>query len=70
MCQIFGGLNVINQESSRKEERWFPKCYIYSPDNNKNLWFKLKSKRFCEKLYFLFDVDNISDLKKFGTMRS
>lgn len=41
---------------------WFPKLYVYS-DDNKDLWKRLKSRQFCEKILPLFGVKTIAELK-------
>lgn len=41
---------------------WFPTTYVYDRQST-NLWIKLKSKSYCEKLYPLFAVKSIDELK-------
>lgn len=41
---------------------WFPRCYIYASIDN-SMWIKLKSKKFCEKIYPLFKVTSLEKLK-------
>jgi hypothetical protein len=44
--------------------KWFPILYIYrSWSQRQSLWKKLQSKKYCEKLFPLFGVNNITDLK-------
>ena len=45
--------------------RWFPSLYVYSNDHrSQTIWTRLQSKRYCEKLFPLFGVNSIDDLKK------
>ncbi len=52
---------------ARQNERvrgWFPSIYYYCPDPQ-SIWAKLESKNHCEKLFPLFRVDSIDNLKKY-----
>ncbi len=43
---------------------WFPKIYVYREHGYRiELWQRLKSKKFCQKIFKLFDVDSIDQLK-------
>lgn len=44
------------------DTRWFPNLYVYIEENESE-WAKLKSRKFCEKIYDLFDVKSIDELK-------
>jgi len=49
---------------SSDSRRWFPKLYVYfSQFKRQTIWTKLQSKRYCEKLYPLFGVISIEELK-------
>ena len=41
---------------------WFPSMYIYV--ERKDLWVKLKSRAYCQKILPLFGAENISNLKE------
>lgn len=41
---------------------WFPLSYVYCT-TNQPLWYKLRSKAFCEKVMPLLGASNINDLK-------
>lgn len=58
LFQIFNGL-----ELNIDNFLWYPKCYIYT-DIEHSIWQKLKSKKFCEKIFKLFDVQSIDSLKQ------
>ena len=45
------------------ERYWFPLSYIYA-DNPDNIWIRLSSKEYCEKILPLFGVSSIDELKK------
>ena len=43
---------------------WFPKLYVYYPEyGRQSLWIKLQSKSHCEKVFPLFGVETICELK-------
>ena len=42
---------------------WFPICYVYA-QKDFNEWEKMKSKRYCKKMFILFGVSNIEELKQ------
>lgn len=58
-----------------EEDIWFPKIYVYREyGHNVELWQRLKSKKFCQKIFDLFGVDSIDQLKnlvqkKFAVIR-
>jgi hypothetical protein len=45
---------------------WFPMLYVYANLHSyrQPLWSKMVSKRYCEKLFPLFDVTDIGQLKE------
>ncbi|QTQ12684.1 toll/interleukin-1 receptor domain-containing protein [Treponema parvum] len=45
------------------EKHWFALSYIYA-DNPENIWVRLSSKEYCEKILPLFGVSSIDELKK------
>lgn len=49
--------------SDYKKRYWFALSYIYAK-NAKNLWARLSSKEYCEKILPLFGVSSIDELKK------
>ena len=42
---------------------WTPWCYIYT-EREVSMWQKLKSKEFCEKVFKLFDIHSIDELRR------
>ncbi len=62
--QVFNALNLkVNERYYFYNSRWFPTCYIYTEEGVTE-WIKMKSKRYCEKMFVLFGVSNVSDLKQ------
>ena len=59
LFQIFDGLELGIADS----HSWFPLCYIYSNIEN-SIWQKLISRNFCEKIFCLFSVQSIDNLKQ------
>jgi hypothetical protein len=46
--------------------RWFPTLYVYhSQFHGQKIWKRLQSKRYCEKLFPLFDVNSLEGLNAF-----
>lgn len=62
LYQIFNALNVINDEYQPFGMYWFPTCYIYASEYC-NEWEYLKSRKHCEKMFDLFGVSTIEELK-------
>lgn len=54
--------NALNEKNSAWFYPWFPQLYIYA-DTTDTIWKKLVSKQYCEKLFPLFGVSSIDDLK-------
>ncbi len=63
LYQIFKGLEISKGDMSYHSDYWFPTFYVYA--NNKALnWRKMRSLEYCEKLYELFGVKTIDELKE------
>ena len=44
---------------------WYPTCYIYADGiYHSSIWQKLRSLQFCKKIFKLFGVENIENLKQ------
>lgn len=64
LYQVFNALNVpINDKYVPFEMNWFPVCYIYVNDKIDE-WEHLKSKKYCEKMFDLFGVTTVDELKE------
>ena len=63
LCQIFNALDFNENDYSYRCRCWFPNFYIYASDGGAE-WRKMKSKLFCQKMYELFEVNSIDELKK------
>ena len=59
LFQIQDGLELGIADSPS----WYPMCYIYATTDY-SMWQKLKSRKFCERMFKLFDVESIEDLKQ------
>ena len=53
---------AIDVISTRWSNIWFPHMYVYAKDLN--LWKRLLSKKYCDKIMPLFGVSNIEELRK------
>lgn len=64
LYQIFNALDVtINDDYRPFDTYWFPTCYIYVREEC-NEWEYLKSRKHCEKLFGLFGVSSVEELKE------
>lgn len=63
LYQIKEGLNLVENENSYRLSYWFPTLYVYA-NGEPCEWKKLKSIKFCTKLFPLFGVTNIEELKQ------
>lgn len=59
LYQVFSALDLTVDPTGWQ---WFPISYIYA-EKSDSMWKKLVSKRYCEKLYPLFGVKDIEELK-------
>lgn len=50
------------EEDQYREPYWFPTCYVYVK-TWPNEWIKMKSKKYCDKMFDLFGVKSIEELK-------
>ncbi len=63
LYQVFNAMNVtINEDFIHYDTYWFPTLYVYTTDGVTE-WKKLISKKHCERIFPLFNVDNIESLK-------
>ncbi len=59
LYQLFQSYNL----GSEGYNYWFPLSYIYC-STNQTLWYKMKSKVYCEKIMPLFGITTVSELKE------
>lgn len=62
LYQVFNAFDLVNENTLYRDKYWFPTCYVYTKERI-NEWEKMKSRKYCEKMYILFGVDNIVSLK-------
>ena len=63
LYQVFDALDIKTELGSSRY--WFPTLYVYVEITNRvTIWPKLKSKRFCERVFPLFGVNDIDSLKE------
>ena len=55
LYQIKAGLDLVENENQYRVSCWFPTFYVYAKTNPCE-WKKLKSRKFCQKLFPLFGV--------------
>ena len=63
LCQMFSSLAYVDDKTDYTCRYWFPICYVYA-QKDFNEWEKMKSKRYCKKMFILFGVSNIEELKQ------
>ncbi len=63
LYQVFEALNLtINDEYVFYDSYWFPNLYVYTREGVTE-WAKMKSKKYAEKMFTLFGVSSIEELK-------
>lgn len=62
LYQVKNAFELVEEENGWRETCWFPTCYVYckTPPTE---WKKMKSRKFCQKLYPLFGVSTVEELK-------
>ena len=64
LYQIRNAFQLIQSEKVWSAPYWFPNLYVYAKKNPVE-WTKIKSRKYCKKMFDLFDVQSIEELKKF-----
>lgn len=60
---LLSQLSFALKTSKRNDWGWFALSYIYSKDSD-NMWIKLSSKKYCQKILPLFGVKTIDEFKQ------
>ena len=63
LYQIRNAFQLIQSEKAWVAPYWFPDLYVYAKKNPTE-WTKIKSRKYCKKMFDLFDVQTIEELKK------
>lgn len=62
LYQVCNAINTVRNGEWKFGNLWFPNLYVYV--HNKALeWKKMKSKKYCVKMFDLFGVSNVDELK-------
>lgn len=62
LYQIGNALPLVQDERQWRPSYWFPTCYVYA-QKSPGEWIKMKSRKYCQRLYALFGVANLEELK-------
>ena len=62
LYQIKNAFELVEDENSWRETYWFPTCYVYCKTSPAE-WKRMLSRKFCQKLFPLFGVSSIEELK-------
>ena len=62
LYQIKNAFELVEEESGWRETYWFPTCYVYCKTWPAE-WMKMRSRKFCQKLFPLFGVSTIEELQ-------
>ncbi|HAV16093.1 MAG TPA: hypothetical protein DCW91_02320 [Acinetobacter nosocomialis] len=62
LYQVTKAYQLAEDENKYREPYWFPTCYVYVK-TWPNEWTKMKSKKYCEKMFDLFGAKSIEELK-------
>ncbi|MDD3221015.1 MAG: TIR domain-containing protein [Lachnospiraceae bacterium] len=63
LYQVTKAYQLAEDEHQYREPYWFPTCYVYVKTWPKE-WIKMKSRKYCEKMYDLFAVKSVDELKE------
>ncbi|MEE1362796.1 MAG: toll/interleukin-1 receptor domain-containing protein [Selenomonadaceae bacterium] len=62
LYQVCNAFELAQNENNWHSALWFPTLYVYA-GNATMEWKKMKSKRYCNKMFDLFGVSTIDELK-------
>lgn len=62
LYQIRNAFDLACEKNRWGDRYWFPTCYVYAKTSPCE-WKKMKSRKFCAKMYKLFGVENLEQLK-------
>lgn len=62
LYQVRNAMDIVTDDRYYFGEYWFPNLYVYV-ENTALEWQKMKSRKYCKKMFDLFGVENIDDLK-------
>lgn len=63
LYQVRNAYKLAEDESQYWQPYWFPTLYVYVRKKLSE-WTKIKSRKYCEKMFDLFGVKNIEELKE------
>lgn len=63
LYQVKNGLDLVENENYYRDSYWFPTCYVYAKYSPCE-WKKMKSRKFCKKMFELFGVSSLEELKQ------
>ena len=62
LYQVFNAFDLVSESVSYRDSYWFPTCYVYAGEKMYE-WERMISRKYCEKMYILFEVENVEKLK-------
>lgn len=63
LYQVAYAFQLTEDETQYREPYWFPTCYVYAKTWPSE-WTRMKSKKYCSKMFELFGVKTIDELKE------
>lgn len=63
LYQIRNALDLTQRRNWWGNEYWFPTCYVYCKSSPIE-WTKMKSRKYCAKMFELFGVTSVNELKE------
>lgn len=63
LYQVRNALELTENEYFYGASCWFPTCYVYVKTSPSE-WTRLKSRKFCQKMFLLFGVTDLDTLKE------
>lgn len=63
LYQVCNALELVEGKAAYRKYYWFPTLYVYAKKAPEE-WAKIRSRQYCEKMYVLFGVTTIEELKE------
>lgn len=62
LYQVRNAFELVSTGTRWRDSYWFPTCYVYCKTCPTE-WMKMQSRKFCQKMFSLFGVSTIDELK-------
>lgn len=62
LYQVKNAFEIVEDKNRWHDSYWFPTCYVYC-EKGAMEWTKMRSRKFCQRLFPLFGVSTLDELK-------